>query len=287
MTSRARLLIAAASLLATACQLTPNFATGYEVPAWESPDLPAGGSLAVERFAEERPPRYFASSHRMWLTYVPLLPYVSMPYERVDENVRVTSDAIARGGPGATHAVKVDVAPPFEQYTYPASFAEAIASDLRASSLFEQVDYVGSEGSAGYDYVLSGTLRESPLQRAVTSYGLGMAGVLLWILPIPMSKTSAEVALDLSLADAKTGEVVWSGTLASDVKRLITLYTSSAMVYGRGGAFSFNLEPAPSGAGVDRRSLFGWHFAALRRAMLGARGEIGAAVLARKRVPAP
>jgi hypothetical protein len=52
------------------------------------------------------------------------------------------------------------------------------------------------------------------------------------------------------------------------------LYTSSAMVYGRKGAFSFDLEPPPSDAHVDRRSLFSWHFGALRRAMLDARQDL-------------
>jgi hypothetical protein len=59
------------------------------------------------------------------------------------------------------------------------------------------------------------------------------------------------------------------------------LYTSSAMVYGRSGAFSFNLEPPPSDAGVDNRSLFGWHFAALRKAMLDARQDLAATLAAR------
>lgn len=281
MSSHTTLLIAAIPLLVTGCLLTPNFETGYEAPPWESPGFEARGTLAVKRFAEERPPRYFASPHRLWLTYIPFIPYVSLPYERVDEIVRDTSDAIAYGGRGMTQAVPIDIAPPFEQYAYSASFAEAIAADLAESKLFSTVDYVGTDSTAGYDYVLSGSVRASPLRKTASSYCLGAAGVALWFLGIPVQKTSAEVALDLSLADAATGEVVWSGTLKSHVKRFFTLYTGSAMVYGRGGGWSFTVEPPPSGSGVNRRSLFGWHFAALRRAMLGVRGEIREAVLAR------
>src|SRR3990172_210174 len=105
-----------------------------------------------------------------------------------------------------------------------------------------------------------------------------MAGVLLWFLPVPMAKTAASVEVDLSLVDQQTGEEIWKHTLRSELSRLITLYTSSAMVYGRSGAFSFNLEPPPSDAHVDRRSLFGWHFAALRRAMLDARQDLAASL---------
>jgi len=50
------------------------------------------------------------------------------------------------------------------------------------------------------------------------------------------------------------------------------------MIYGRGGAFSFNLLPPPSDAKVDRHSLFSWHFEALRRAMLEARSDLAAAL---------
>jgi hypothetical protein len=46
------------------------------------------------------------------------------------------------------------------------------------------------------------------------------------------------------------------------------------MVYGRGGAFSFNLVPPPGDSKVDRRSLLSWHFEALRRGMSRARGAI-------------
>jgi hypothetical protein len=105
-----------------------------------------------------------------------------------------------------------------------------------------------------------------------------MAGVLLWILPVPMSKTTADVQLDLRLTDLEAGKEVWKGTLHADVSRLITLYTSSAMVYGRSGAFSFNLEPPPGDSQVNPRSLFSWHFEALRRAMLAARPEIATAL---------
>ena len=172
------------------------------------------------------------------------------------------------------------MAPPFEEYAYPASFSRAVAADLAASGLFARVDAIGAEAPAeDHAFVLSGRLRASPLRRTVTSYGLGMPGVLLWFLPIPMSKTTGGTALELELRDVATDRVIWTQVLEHEVQRYFMLYTSSAMVYGRGGAFSFNLEPAPD-ASVDRRSLFGWHFAALRRAMLEARPGLTEALTA-------
>jgi hypothetical protein len=265
-------------LLASGCQLTATFTTGYEMPGRVA-ERSLDRSVAVVPFEEARPPRLYTTSGRMFLTYVPLLPWVTLPFERLDESVRKQSESIERGGRGITAGATQSVAPPFEEYTYPRSFARTIADDLQASGVFREVRFVEDEGASGFDYVLRGVVRESPLRNSTTSFGLGMAGVLLWIIPVPMQKTSASVTVDLELADAASGAVVWKRSLESDVSRYATMY-SSAIVYGRGGAFSFNLLPPPSDAKVDRHSLFSWHFEALRRGMSDARTDLAAAVAA-------
>ena len=63
----------------------------------------------------------------------------SMNVERVDETAKLQSEN------GAT-----PTAPDFERYTFPASFARAIADDLAASGLFKKVVYVGKDSAAGY-----------------------------------------------------------------------------------------------------------------------------------------
>jgi hypothetical protein len=122
------------------------------------------------------------------------------------------------------------------------------------------------------------------MRNSTTSYGLGMAGVLLWMIPAPMQKTTVKIEFDLELTRVATGEVVWKKTLESEVSRMATLYTN-AMIYGRGGAFSFNLIPPPSDAQVDRTSLFSWHFEALRRGMLDARQDLARAVAQDQAIP--
>jgi hypothetical protein len=256
------------------CQLTPTFTTGYQIPERLSVQS-VDRSMAVVPFEEARPPRLYTTAGHLFLTYVPLLPYVSSPFERVDESVRKQSDSIAAGGRGITMGAAQGVAPPYEEYTYPRSFARAIADDLDASGLLREVRFVEADAASGFDYVLSGSVRESPLRSTATSFGLGMVGVLLWFIPVPMQKTSASVTVDLTLTDTHSGQAVWTRLLESDVSRYATMY-SSAMVYGRGGAFSFNLLPPPSDAKVDRHSLFSWHFEALRRGMLEARTDLAA-----------
>ncbi len=256
------------------CQLAPTFTTGYEIASVPRDRAALRGSLAVLRFREERPPRFYNTQGRMFMTYIPLLPYVTLRWERLDESMRIQSDAIEKKGRGMTLGSPQPVAPRFDEYHYPESFPRAIAKDLEAAGLFSSVAYVGEESAEGHEYRLSGTLRETPLRYSVTSFGLGIFGVLLWLLPIPMAKTTGGLVLDLELVDQSTGAVIWRRTISSEIDRYLTLYTSSAMIYGRGGAFSFNLVPPPSDSKVDRHSLFSWHFEALRRGMLEAKDDL-------------
>ena len=89
-----------------------------------------------------------------------------------------------------------------------------------------------------------------------------------------LGKSGLFSSVDLELIDRSTSEAIWSDTVSASIRRYVMLYTSSAMVYGRAGAFSLNVIPPPSDAGVDRRSLFGWHFAALRQGMTAAKEDL-------------
>ena len=265
-------------LLSAACQLTPNFETGYAVERAMLRASPATGALAVKRFEDARPPRTYNTTAKMFLLYIPLVPYVSFDFERLDESVEIISKQIESSGRGFTRGADQPVAGDFESYTYPASFPRAIAADLAETGLFTSSSYVGTGGDGDAAYLLEGALRATPIHRGTTSFMLGMAGVMLWLLPVPIQRTTADVVVDVKLSDPRKGAVVWQGTLDGEVSGMMTLYTSSAMVYGRAGAFSFNLEPPPSESRVNLRSLFSWNFEALRRAMAKARPEIAAAV---------
>ena len=297
-----RMLIALAPLLtiSTGCVLTPTFTTGYQVAEEGLVDRPFEGELAVQVLEDARPERYYSSAGRMFQTYIPIVPYVSMPFERLEESVQIQSADIESRGLHKTSIRPRQLAPPFEEYSYPQSFARAIVEDLSTSGIFESVALLdereefgeqssfdapaAGEGLPAEDlntpplnrsrYLLSGTLRQSEYRTTTTSFGLGVVGVLLWIVPIPIQKASAEVELDLVLTDQQTNRVIWKKRIEESLRRYVTMYGSSAMTYGKSQSWSLAVMPPPSGSKVDSRSLFSWHFEALRRGMLKARGEI-------------
>ena len=49
------------------CQIAPTFTTGYELVPVSTYHGPAVASLAVARFTEERPPRYYNTQGRMFI----------------------------------------------------------------------------------------------------------------------------------------------------------------------------------------------------------------------------
>jgi hypothetical protein len=229
-----------------------------------------GRKLAVVPFQDERPPRKYTTAGKMFLVYVPLLPYVPLDFERLDESMRIQGEQISGRG-------LMNKPPEDSRYMYPVSFPRAIADDLRSSGLFRDVTFVEDGTPSGYDLVLTGALRESPMRLSASSYLLGVPGVLLWFLPIPNQRTTAEVVLDVRVREVAMDATVWEQSLRGDVSRFATLYTPG-MTYGRAGPFAFNLLPVPKDAKVDRASLFSWHFEALRRAMEEARPELAAAL---------
>lgn len=259
------------------CQLTPTFSTGYEYDSTQLLSEPLDSTLAVLRFEDARPGRLYTSMGKLWMTYVPLLPYVKFPYERLEESVQVQTER-SGGSPGN----RKGSAPELEQYAYPKSFAQAIAEDLDSAGLFEDVVYIGETGAGDHRYILEGTLKETPYRYAITSFMFGAPGVLLWLLPIPVEKATGEIDLDLKLTDRQTGNTIWTHNVHGEVSRLYSLYTGSAMVYGRGGAWALNVKPPPRDSGVDRRSLFSWHFAALRRGMAEAKPSLAEAIAKEK-----
>lgn len=215
-------------------------------------------TLVVVPLEEDRPPRYYPSQlGRMFLTYVPLIPYVTIPYERLDESLEVATRE--RGG----------TLPQSEHFTV--KMAEAIANDLRQSGLFEEVRFV-PEGEGDGDYVLAGKLRKTEFDVNATSYMLGMAGVLLWLVPIPIGSNSAEVHIDLVMRD-RAGQTVWQYPLRGDAGQWFTLYNSGGAPVSNRLALEIK-RYGSNDKGIDPNSLWAYHADALRGGMAEAKASL-------------
>lgn len=247
-----------------ACQLQPDFDIGYYLPkaAVAAPNY----SIAVLPLDDQRGPKYRASNARGFLTYIPLLPWVSIENNRIDQIVLETGERGGRTWSFVAPQVLPVIRP--EDVPFPRSFAMAIAEDLRQSGAASRVDFVeNSAQAAGYDYVLSGTLRHDEYRVSMSSYCLGMVGVLLWYLPMPMSRVTGEAFFDLELRD-RTGNVVWSGSVDAEEHDYRTLYGSSSMIYGTGfGSLTFQVKKGSDNTYANPHSLFWWSFMALKNGM--------------------
>jgi hypothetical protein len=241
------------------CSYVPTTRLDY-TPIQTGAAPPVKHTLVVVPLSEDRPPRTYPSElNHMFLAYVPLLPYFSIPYERLDDSLNIATQERGAG-------------PLPRDELFPTKMAKRIADDLRQSNLFSDVQFV-PEGAGSADYVLGGLLRSTEFDVNVTSYMLGPAGVLLWLLPIPVGSDTADVVIDLMLRDAQ-GNLVWQFPLNGNGRRIYTAYGIGAPVSN-----VISLEIAHYGSndkGIDGDSLWAYHADALRSGMGEAKASLAA-----------
>lgn len=238
--------------LSAGCAYIPTTNLRYEPVATAYDGQPVY-SVAVLPLEEARgPKRYPGLQGRAFMAYIPLLPYVKVPYERLDES-------------HILHQKNLGSEPtPDEHFT--TAFAQEIARDLGESGMFRHVKFAASEADApDADLFLSGELRSTEFDIYFTSYMLGIAGVLLWFLPIPMGKDKATVSLDLTLRD-RAGNTLWSHASEREASKMFTMYNSG----GESTSSEYRIEIKRYGGndlGIDGDSLWAYHAEALRAAL--------------------
>jgi hypothetical protein len=241
------------------CSYIPTRSLQYE-PVSVSIPAAARRVLGVRVFREERPPRAYPGMFaNLFLTYVPFIPYVRVEYERLDESDKVHK--LASGGFWNEN----------DAFTH--LLMQAVTADLSASGFFSEVRVIGDGlPPSDIDYVLEGTLQSTEFNLYTTSYMLGVAGVLLWFLPIPNQKQIGFVEIDLSLHD-RSGAEVWADRLTGSGSRIYTMWNSG------GGAISsrYSLEIKRYGKnreGIDGNSLWAYYASALRTGMGGVKESL-------------
>jgi len=241
--------------LLSGCAYTPTRNFAYTpAPVSSNALQKTYGVLVVKNLSEARGERtYPNATGRLFKTYIPFLPNVSMRYERLDESDVMTQEE-------RTNTVE-------ERSDFKVSVSKAIADDLKSTGLFKEVRYIGDQPvPSDADLILGGDLKATALDNTYTSYCLGMVGVLLWILPIPMARTTGHVEASLKMTDP-SGKEVWSDQLVGKSKRTYTMYNSAGKAIS--SVFSLEIKRyCKNKEGVDGDSFWAYHASALRVGMV-------------------
>lgn len=160
-----------------------------------------GPRLAILPFDDQRGSDYGSWG---WVSMVPLFPYGHEYADRPEDFVSKTGMSV------------IPYNPVF-------SLPNAIAAELRASELFEQVTLTSDASNPEPDFLLKGTLRSTRYDMYVTGYGLSVIGLVSWVLGFPYGIGQNSLDLTLEMVQRENQDrVVWR----ADIDRTDTLLVS-------------------------------------------------------------
>lgn len=99
-------------------------------------------------------------------------------------------------------------------------FGKCVAAELKASHLFDIVDYHPhwegvAQGFRSYDIVVTGRLLQDRFERAIYSYGLSSMSGALWIVGFPVEGSSREAKFELiAVKSLEPNRPVWTHSIA-------------------------------------------------------------------------
>lgn len=141
-----------------------------------------------------------------WKAAIPLIPYGDTVYQRPEN---------------AENPEKVDIV----NFNPSHDFAKAIAAELSQAGIYSSVKFAKDDQLEPADVAFRGRLHSTEWKRRLYTYLLGPIGTVFWILGLPMSETTTDLELDLTLTpvDDPT-KVLWSMTMDFEGKQLDSPY---------------------------------------------------------------
>ena len=101
-------------------------------------------------------------------------------------------------------------------------FARALAAELSRARVFRTTSFAPT--ARDNDLVLEGRILSTRFLGFKLSYGLSAAAPAAWALGLPSAHITNGLKIELTLKDAKTGRILWSGEYLSEIKGLNGLY---------------------------------------------------------------
>lgn len=159
--------------------------------------------VAVVPFEELRDDRNEASTY--FLYAVPLMPYGWATYERPD-------------------AARMFLTLRSFEFNVPEDLAKAAVTSIRKSGLFNDVFFTfGGEKSAA-ELVFLGQVISTKYEGSIYSYGLSIAGPLLWYLGLPAGSSINHLVVKFTLRETKSNKVLWEYAYTDRQKIVQGLY---------------------------------------------------------------
>ena len=141
-----------------------------------------------------------------WKATIPLVPYGDTIYQRPEM---------------AKNPEEVDIV----RFNPSHDFAKAIAAELDKAGIYSSVKYAKDILQKPADVAFRGRLRSTEWKRRLYTYLLGPIGTVFWILGLPMSETTTDLELDLSLIPLnEPTKILWNMTMEFEGKQLDSPY---------------------------------------------------------------
>lgn len=173
-----------------------------------SPDAPMAKQqynsiLAIESFKDERPT--IGGSGKMWLAFVPLMPFGWGFYNRPENGKFFVS----------IQAFKFD---PANQ------LAQAAEMSLKHSGLFKDIYFIQNYTETKPDYIFTGVIKSTLYRQKMFTYCISWFGSLLWFVGAPAGWNENQLEIDFSLKSVKDDRIIWTYTAKNSDTRVGWFY---------------------------------------------------------------
>jgi hypothetical protein len=179
-------------------------------------------NLAVAHFTDQRASD---NSTYLWLCVIPLVPYCTADYNRPD-----TANGFLTAG----------------AYNFRPSddLAEATATELRQTRLFNDVYVTNRDQDPGAQLMLHGTVVDTSWDGTRYGYMLGPYSFLLNLFGAPVGSVQDALKLRLQLVETVSGRVLWTTDIDQSYEKTIGIYYNWGTDFGYPQMFRDGIQRA-------------------------------------------
>jgi hypothetical protein len=160
-------------------------------------------SVAVENFDDARP--NIGGSGKMWLAYIPLMPY-GWGYYNHPENGKFYLSIKSF------------------QFNPTIDLANAATISLRHAKIFKKIYQIKKYSDFKPDFIFSGIIYQTRHDQKLFLYGLSVYGSILWLIGAPDAWTEDTIEIEFFMKNRLTKKTVWSYKTAKSDSRTHWFY---------------------------------------------------------------